>query len=243
MEKREMEMDERPEVGDTQTTGENRVTPFNMGHYNIYFIETQRGYILVDAGMPNLGGKLDEALAQAGVDPQSVHLIIATHGHMDHIGSVAHAQRVTGAQVMCHRSFAENLANGVIEPATPRKLTGRLLNILSGFLGSKFEGIRPDIVVEDEFDLSEHGIQGKVIHTPGHSPSSISIVLGNGEALIGDNLRAGKSGEIGPGMFYEDLKLLRKGLERVASFEPRTIYLSHSDEIDNCTFKNAIAAL
>jgi glyoxylase-like metal-dependent hydrolase (beta-lactamase superfamily II) len=214
-----------------------------MGHYNIYFIKTQRGHILVDAGMPNSGEKLDGAFAQVGVDPQNVHLIIVTHGHMDHVGSIAHVQRATGAQVMCHRSFAQDLENGVIEPATPRNITGRLLNFFSGFLGSKFEGARPDIVIEDEYDLTEHGVDGKVIHTPGHSPSSISIVLASGEALIGDMLREERSGEIGPGMFYDDEKLLHESLEKVAAFEPRMIYLSHSDEIDNRTLKNAIATL
>jgi glyoxylase-like metal-dependent hydrolase (beta-lactamase superfamily II) len=238
-----MEMDDRPKADKTQTTAENKVTPFNLGHYRIYFIETEYGHILVDAGMPNLGDKLDGAFAQVGVDPQKVHLIIATHGHMDHIGSMAHAKRTTGAQVLCHRSFAEQLENGVIEPATARNLTGRILNVLSRLQGSSFEGVRPDIVVEDEYDLSEHGIQGMVIHTPGHSPSSISIVLASGEALIGDMLRRERSGKIGPGMFYEDEKLLRESLEEVASFEPRTICLSHSDAIDYSALEKAIAAL
>ncbi len=238
-----MEMEDPPEVKNPQLTGKNRVASFSVGHCNIYFIETQRGHILVDAGMPNSARRLDGAFAQTGVDPQSVHLIIATHGHMDHVGSMAHAKRVTGAPVLCHRSFAEPLENGVIEPATPRNLTGRLLNFLSGFLGSRFEGVRPDIVIEDEYDLSEHGIHGKVIHTPGHSPSSISIVLANGEALIGDMLREERSGRVGAGMFYDDKKLLRESLEKVAAFEPRTIYLSHSDKIDNRALKRAIAAL
>ena len=50
-------------------------------------------------------------------------------------------------------------------------------------------------------------------------------------------------GEIGPGMFCEDKEALIESLEEVASFEPRTIYLSHGDTIDNTTLNKAIASL
>ncbi|NIV30467.1 MAG: MBL fold metallo-hydrolase, partial [Anaerolineae bacterium] len=56
---------------------------------NIYLIETDTGYILVDAGMPGQGKALDDAFTELGVDPKSVQLIVATHGHLDHIGSIA----------------------------------------------------------------------------------------------------------------------------------------------------------
>jgi hypothetical protein len=56
-------------------------------------------------------------------------------------------------------------------------------------------------------------------------------------------LREERSGEVGAGMFYEDKALLRASLEKVAASEPRTIYLSHSDPIDNRALKRAIAAL
>ena len=223
--------------------GENKVRPIPLGHFNIYLIETEGGYILVDAGMPNMGGKLDQAFAQAGVDPQRVGLIIATHGHLDHVGSIAYAHRVTGAQVLCHRSISENLANGETEPAVPQNLMGRLLNLMTSLAGSKFEGIQPDIVMEDEFDLGEYGISGKVIHTPGHSPGSISIVLDNGEALVGDLVREEGSGKIGPGMFYEDRKAVLESLEKVAGFEPSKVYLSHGDYIDGHTLRKAVEAI
>ena len=230
----------------SQAVGSNvqdrsRVHPVKLGHVNIYLIETKSGHILVDAGMPRMEDKLDGAFKEAGVDPKSVLLIIATHGHLDHIGSIAHAQEVTGGKVLCHRSLASDVENGKAEKAVSRNLLGHLLNLLTGLMGSKFDGIRPDILVDDEFDLAEYGIAGRVIHTPGHSPSSISITLDNGEALVGDLVR-GEPGEIGLGMFYQDKELLLESLQRVASYEPRTIYLSHGTHIDSETLKQAIEA-
>jgi hydroxyacylglutathione hydrolase len=223
-----------------QLNSENKVQPIKLAGANIYLIKTESGYILVDAGMPGMGEKLDEVFAEVGVDPKSVQLIIATHGHLDHIGSIAYAQQVTEGSVLCHRSLAESLENSEFEQAVPRtkNLRVRLMNYLTRWLS--FTGTKPDIVMDDEFDLSEYGIAGKIIHTPGHSPSSISIMLDNGEALIGDLVREEDSGEIGLGAFYEDKEVLLDSLEKVAAYEPRIIYLSHGTHIDNRALRDAI---
>lgn len=221
---------------------EDRVQPIKFGHANIYSIETDRGHILVDTGMPNKGKELDEKFDTAGVEPASVHLIILTHGHLDHVGSIAHAKKVTGGWVLCHRSYADALAAGTIEAAIAQNFLGRALNLMTGLMGSRFEGTPADIVIDDEYDLNEHGIAGRIIHTPGHSPSSISIVLDNGEALVGDMVRDAGSGKIGLGMFYQDRSLLLESLEKVASFDPATIYMSHGTTTDSVTLREFVAA-
>jgi glyoxylase-like metal-dependent hydrolase (beta-lactamase superfamily II) len=130
-----------------------------------------------------------------------------------------------------------------MEPAVPhtKKVGKRVMNYLTRWL--KFEGVEPDIVVDDEYDLSEYGIAGKIIHTPGHSASSVSIVLDNGEALIGDMVRDEGGGETGVGAFYEDQQLLLESLERVVDLAPETIYLSHGSTIDNATLKSVIETI
>jgi glyoxylase-like metal-dependent hydrolase (beta-lactamase superfamily II) len=193
--------------------------------------------------MPKKEKELDEKFAQAGIDPKSVQLIVATHGHLDHVGTFAHAQKVTGGKVLCHRSFSDLMANGKAEPTTARNLLGHVLNFLTSLSGNKFEGTKPDILMDHEFDLSEYGIAGKIVHTPGHSASSISIVLDSGEALIGDMVREEGSGAISLGMFYDDKQTVRESLEKVAAFEPTTIYLSHGSHIDYQTLRNTIATI
>jgi glyoxylase-like metal-dependent hydrolase (beta-lactamase superfamily II) len=219
----------------------SKVQPINLGHYNIYLIQTDNGYILVDTGMPNINKKLDEAFQKYGVDPKRIQLIILTHGHMDHVGSVAYIKKITGGKVLCHRSFSKDLGAGKIEVAVPKNFLGRFFHFMTGFLGSKIEGVIPDILLDDEFDLSEYGVSGKIIHTPGHSQSSISIVLDNGEALVGDLIREVKPGVVGLGMFYEDKKTALESLKKIAACDPRIIYLSHSDTIDNRELNDFIA--
>jgi glyoxylase-like metal-dependent hydrolase (beta-lactamase superfamily II) len=141
-----------------------------------------------------------------------------------------------------HRTYAGGLAAGKAEKATPQNLKGRLLYPVTVLIASALEGTEPDILLDDELDLAEYGIAGKVIHTPGHSPSSISIVLDSGEALIGDLVRGTGPDNISFGMFYEDKELVLGSLKRVAAYEPRIIYLSHGTHIDNRTLRNVIAA-
>jgi glyoxylase-like metal-dependent hydrolase (beta-lactamase superfamily II) len=221
---------------------DSKVHPINLGHYNIYLIQTDNGYILVDTGMPNMNMKLDDAFQKYEVDPKRIQLIILTHGHMDHVGSVAYIKKITGGKVLCHRSFSEDLGVGKIEVAVPQNFLGRFLHFMTGFLRSKIDGVIPDIVLDDEFNLSEFGISGKIIHTPGHSQSSISIVLDNGEALVGDLIREEKPGLVGFGMFYEDEKVVLESTKKIAAFDPRIIYLSHGDTIDNRELNDFIAA-
>jgi hydroxyacylglutathione hydrolase len=229
-------------------TNENSVVqPVKFGHSNVYFIRTEDGHILVDAGMPGDTEKLDEVFATAGVEPSSIRLIVVTHGHVDHMGLLAYAKETTGATVLCHQSLSGKLAIGEIEVPVAQNLIGHFLNFMTGIQemtgGADIEGVNADIVVDDVFDLSEYGISGKIIHTPGHSQGSISIILDNGETLVGDMVRDVGDGEIGPGMFYEDKETLIASLEEVALFESRTIYLSHGNTIDNTGLNNAIATL
>lgn len=230
------------EARDLTVRGEKKVYPVKLGHVNIYFVRTESGHILVDAGMPKMEHELEGAFTEAGVDPKKVELIIVTHGHLDHVGSIAHVQRFTGEKVLCHRSFSDRLLNGDVEPAAPQNLRGRVLNLMTGLAGFTYEGTKPDILMDEEFDLEEYGVPGKVIHTPGHSASSVSIILDNGEALIGDMVRHEGAGKIGLGMFYEDKETLLTSLEKVAALEPRIIYLSHGTHIDNTQLRAAIEA-
>nr|WP_040289214.1 MBL fold metallo-hydrolase [Alicyclobacillus hesperidum] len=54
---------------------------------NCYLIKRADQFILIDCGKEEQGNELLAALSQIGVDPESIHVLIATHGHKDHIGA------------------------------------------------------------------------------------------------------------------------------------------------------------
>lgn len=50
----------------------------------------------------------------------------------------------------------------------------------------KYPGTKPDIVMDtEEFSLWEYGIDGRVLHTPGHTKGSVSVLLESGELFAG----------------------------------------------------------
>ncbi|GGR53498.1 hypothetical protein GCM10010282_53090 [Streptomyces roseolus] len=70
-------------------------------HINAYLLLGRRP-VIVDAGTPGSGRKIYEQVADHGVDPADVSLIVLTHGHIDHFGSAAELHRLTGAPVAGH---------------------------------------------------------------------------------------------------------------------------------------------
>jgi len=204
------------------------VSPFKVLNVKIFFIKTNNGYILVDSGIPGHEKKIRDAFSKLDVDPRSVTHIILTHGHLDHIGCLAYARVITGAKVICHRSIADKLTAGEYEEAVPRSAFWMIFNgPVSWLLRSRLRPVTPDVLFDEELSLDDFGVRGKIIHTPGHSPGSCSIILDNGEALIGDLVRKNRLGNIDTGLFYDNQDQIFESLEKVAGHNPATIFLSH----------------
>jgi len=78
-------------------------------------------------------------------------------------------------------------------------------------------------------DLAPYGIPGRVIHTPGHTLGSVSVLLDTGEAFVGDLAMNRLPLRAAPGMaiFGEDEDLMKKSLARLAELGARMIYPAH----------------
>jgi glyoxylase-like metal-dependent hydrolase (beta-lactamase superfamily II) len=205
------------------------VVPISLGHVSCFLIKGEKN-ILVDTGIPGSAGKIMEVIQEAGIKPTDISLIIITHGHLDHFGSLTEIKRITGAKIAVQRNAAGFVRTGKNEDV---KATGFLSNIISILMSSQMKkniaGIEIDIVFKDELDLNEYGVKGKVISTPGHTPGSASIILENGETIVGDMIGGKFSNPSAPTipLFATDLKLLHKSVQKVLSFSPVIIYASH----------------
>lgn len=160
---------------------EIRVIPsLGLAATNVYIIgDTDTGdAILIDA--------VDDApllLKTAQDAGWTIRMIIATHGHFDHVLASKALKEATGAPFVTHRN----------SPA----LLERLPQTGVRFTGTPF----PEAAVPDRFigDQSEEIILGSIrletLFTPGHAPDHIALFMREQQILFsGDALFAGSIG-------------------------------------------------
>jgi hydroxyacylglutathione hydrolase len=142
--------------------------------------------VLVDTGAPGDLKRILSGLKACDVTPKDLALILLTHGHSNHAGCAAELRRRSGANVALHIGDADLVRHGRNGVLAPQDTIGR---VLRPFVDENFEPFEPDLIFRDGFSLVPHGVKGRVLATPGHTPGSASIVLDSGEAIIGDVLR------------------------------------------------------
>ena len=109
------------------------------------------------------GDEINRILELLGRHNLTVKAIVSTHAHIDHVGGLSKLHQYTGAPVMMHRED---------------------LPLYQGMdIQAEFLGVAPPEVGEiDQFlndgDVLRWGsLPAQVMHTPGHSPGSVSLYL------------------------------------------------------------------
>ncbi|MDY6852953.1 MAG: MBL fold metallo-hydrolase [Thermodesulfobacteriota bacterium] len=166
------------------------IKTIRLGIANTYLVEAESGFVFVDCGVRNKEKKLARSLGRLGVAPDRIRLIVITHTHYDHAGSLAAIKKMCGCPVAVHDLEYDTLAQGrpSIPPGT--NLIGRAVSwlgrMMEGVSFMNYTPVEAEIRVKGEFSLSEFGLAGRLVHTPGHTAGSMSLILDTGEAMIGD---------------------------------------------------------
>jgi hydroxyacylglutathione hydrolase len=207
------------------------VHPIRLGPTNCFLVRGDAAAVLVDTSTPGSERGFLKALARLDVKPSAVRCIVATHCHADHVGSLKAIREITGAPVVMHKLDAPIVERG--ERRIPPGTTGwgKALRVLFRAFGglARYEPCKPDMTIDADMSLGPFGIAAHVIPTPGHTAGSLSVILENGEALVGDLAMNGFPLRAGPGIpaFAEDVAQVYSSWWKVLTAGAETIYPAH----------------
>ncbi|MFZ5896418.1 MAG: MBL fold metallo-hydrolase [Myxococcota bacterium] len=203
---------------------------------NAHILIGGQGCVLVDAGLPGSEKKFEHLLRKHGLAWGDVRLIVVTHAHVDHAGSAARLRELSGAPIAAHVGDLPHYLQK--EPMTFCSTGGTAPLFLSstGLIREPYVPFTPDILLDGDTPLAldPYGVPGHVQSTTGHTRGSLSVVLADGRALVGDLLASGLfiGGLIPNGRprrppFEDDPREVARQLERLLDAGSSEFYVGH----------------
>lgn len=135
---------------------------------NVYLIDGGKELALIDTGGGAGVNAIFNNIIRLGLNPEKIKVIINTHSHFDHIGGNGKVKELTKCSIAVHEAEAKAVEQ--LDPA----LTFSDMARQRGFV---IEPVNVDIVLKDGDKMNVGDRELIIIHTPGHSPGSICILI------------------------------------------------------------------
>ena len=158
--------------------------------------ETSREAIVIDPG-----DDVENVLSILNKHNLKAKQIVVTHAHIDHVGGAMKLKAATGAAILLNQNDTALL---------------KMLDVQASWLGIRPPGaVEIDVSLKDGDVVKVSGIEGNVLHTPGHTEGSVCLLFAPQKTLIaGDTLFAGSIGRTDlPGGSYD--KIIRSLHEKL----------------------------
>ena len=189
------------------------MTELIYGNTKTFYIKGDKGGLLVDTDYAGTMPAFYRSLKESGIAVKEISFALVTHYHPDHMGLVGDLQK-QGVKLLLidtqkdHVHFSDTIFQKDRISFSPVDETAA--EIIS--------------CTESRAFLADTGISGEIVSTPSHSVDGISIILDDGDCIVGD---------LEPFEYidaYEDNLLLKTDWELLLSFKPKRILFSHRPE-------------
>ncbi len=191
-----------------------KIHELKYSNTNTYLIENDKVRLLFDTGWAGSFTALCKYLGEIAVPVQSIDYIFISHFHPDHMG-IASDIALLGAKIVVFDVQKEfiHFSDEIFKRENKYE-----------FHPIDDENIELVSVENSRNFLNKIGIEGEVIHTPGHSDDSISLYLDEGYLFVGD---------LNPLYELELHKdtLIEKSWNRLLLLGPKAIYYGHAKSV------------
>jgi glyoxylase-like metal-dependent hydrolase (beta-lactamase superfamily II) len=208
-----------------------RIIRVLAGRSNAFLLTNGAKTILVDTGIRMCRTLLMNRLKKR--ISESPDLLILTHSHFDHAANADWIRQKFGAKVIIHRQEASFLENGSLAGISGTCFLSRLLVkclISPASLLIKYKPCRFDQLIDEQMSLKDFGFNALILHTPGHTSGSVSIVVDDEIALVGDTMFGIFPGSALP-PFAMDVQLLLQSWERLLKTGCAWFLPSHGSDV------------
>ena len=132
----------------------------------VYLVDFGDELVMIDSGAGNSSSQLDRNIEMLGLKPSKLTQIILTHCHIDHIGSATYFRKKYKSEIIIHELDARALE------------TGDSMKTAANWYGTTFPPTRVDRKLKGAHEILNFGQEDlHCLHTPGHTPGSISVYL------------------------------------------------------------------
>jgi glyoxylase-like metal-dependent hydrolase (beta-lactamase superfamily II) len=179
----------------------------------VYLVEGDQASALIDAGAGLSAPRLIDNMIECGMDIQAIKYIVATHGHIDHIGGLKDLQEKLQAQVIAHQLELPAIQEGLVQ------LTA------ADWYGVDYRKVKVDRILQGNQETVSLGDWQLVcLHTPGHTPGGISVYVDTDSrrVLFGQDIHGPFNREWG-----SDLKKWRESMQTLLALQADILCEGH----------------
>jgi metallo-beta-lactamase class B len=127
----------------------------------VYLITTPAGHIMLDGALAQSAPQIEQSIRTLGFKVEDIKILLISQAHFDHVATVAHFKKKTGAQLLVMKGDDGLLASG-----------GKTDYLFANVAPTHFEPVKTDRVLNDGDTVTLGDVTLTARLTPGHTPGT-----------------------------------------------------------------------
>lgn len=218
---------------------EQRIVNVGNRISNVYLIDSNEGYILIDTGYEEYFRTFKCELHKKNISLNEIAYIFVTNAHDDHVGFLKQLMEETTAQVIINNKSVKQLEKGQnsFDGACSSRLAWLFCQFmkLAGKSEHRFRPIKVSnrfLIIDDQNkEKIEELLSAKIIELPGHTHDSIGLLFDDEILFSGDAVMNGLPSRYHIIIWIEDILEYKKSWQKLMTIDYSKVHPSHGKPI------------